>query len=629
MTAIDFRDGVEALSSSASPSFLSHYKGTGPDSGLDLADETNGTAELARDDAATVVFAGELFDRSAFARKGQIGQERSDAELLLAAYRELGEGAFRELRGVFALAIHDRRKNTLLFARDQLGHHPFFYARGRDGIYLSESIVRLVRHPDVSSAVNRVVVAEMLIHRSRSSDETGFEAVQRVRSGWLYRLDDSGLSAARYWFPVQPGGASEWVREAELPEFDALMEQAVARTIDPGATGIFLSGGLDSVTVAMHAADLQAGKDGGPPVALSIAFPEFDETAVQTAVARSLKLPHELVPFEEASGTGGLVTSAVRTSGTWPMPLVNLWQPAYAHLALLAQARGLRRVLTGAGGDEWLQVSPQWGFSRLRRLHVREMHHLYRTYLQSYNLKPRPLLKNLVWRYCIRYALRSAALKALDVTAPSFGRELKMRRFRETRPDWLAPDPALSAEVERRAGALRTIESDDVEFARDNFPFLENPIGAMEREEAFERGRRLGVETFMPFWDPDLDNFLARVPPHLMNQGHWSKGLVRTKLARRFPDAGFATQAKVLSTTLSTRLMYEQTPDAWRKMGGVPALRMVGIVDEKVLQSDFESRLGLIKQPEGSSGEQTLARSIAAHGIWTVLNVESWLRQWV
>jgi len=39
--------------------------------------------------------------------------------------------------------------------------------------------------------------------------------------------------------------------------------------------------------------------------------------------------------------------------------------------------------------------------------------------------------------------------------------------------------------------------------------------------------------------------------------------------------------------------------------------------------------LGLIKQPEGSSGEQTLARSIAAHGIWTVLNVESWLRQWV
>jgi hypothetical protein len=168
-----------------------------------------------------------------------------------------------------------------------------------------------------------------------------------------------------------------------------------------------------------------------------------------------------------------------------------------------------------------------------------------------------------------------------------------------------------------------------VRFAKDNFPFLENPIGAMEREEAFERGRRMGVETYMPFWDPDLDNFLARVPPHLMNRGYWSKGLVRTKLAERFPDAGFATQRKVLSTTLSTRLMYEQTPGAWAKMGGVPALSAAGIVDEKVLQFDVERRLELIKQPEGSSGEETLARSIAAHGIWTVLNVESWLRQWV
>ena len=53
------------------------------------------------------------------------------------------------------------------------------------------------------------------------------------------------------------------------------------------------------------------------------------------------------------------------------MPLVNLWQPLYTHLALLAKGHAESgAMLTGAGGDEWLQVSPQWGFSRLRRLHV-------------------------------------------------------------------------------------------------------------------------------------------------------------------------------------------------------------------------------------------------------------------
>ena len=413
MTAVDLRAGVEALSSTP-PSFLAHYS---VEAGLELAQGRDETAIAAGDETCTVVFAGHLVDHERLGGPAS-AETQSTAELLLAAYRARGEAIFGDLRGVFAVVIHDRRRDTLLFARDQLGHHSLFFARESGAVHLSDSIVRLVRHPEVPSSIDRVVIAEMLIHRTRSSDETGFESVKRARSGWLYRLERSTLSAGRYWFPVAPDGATEWASEEELPEFEGLMAAAVRRSVEPGATGIFLSGGLDSVTVATYAADLLTADGEGLPPALSIMFPEFDETAVQTTVARTLGLPHTLVPFEEASGRDGLVMSAVRTSGTWPMPLVNLWQPAYAHLALLAKGMGIRRVLTGAGGDEWLQVSPQWGFSRLRRLHVREMHHLYRTYLQSYNLKRGPLLKNLLWRYGIRHTLRSAAMKSLDAALP-------------------------------------------------------------------------------------------------------------------------------------------------------------------------------------------------------------------
>jgi asparagine synthase (glutamine-hydrolysing) len=631
MTSIDLRDSVDALSSSAAPSFLAvHRRGEGGRAPLlELVGEGDSTATLVRDEAAAVVFAGTLFDRARLAERAGVDPNGSDAEIVLAGFRKLGDGLLGELRGAFALVVHDALADTLLFARDQLGHYPLFYAEGRDGLYISESITTLVRQPAVSDAINRPVVAEILIHRARSADETCFEAVSRARSGWLYRVDRSGRRAARYWFPVDPDVGSDWIREDELDQFGPLMENAVARAVEPGATGIFLSGGLDSVTVATHATDLLRSQGEPPPVALSLVFPEFDETFVQKNVAATLGLRHELVPYEEASGSDSLVLSAVRTSGTWPQPLVNLWQPLYTHLAMRARANGLRRVLTGAGGDEWLQVTPQWGFSRLRRLHVREMHHLYRTYMQSYNLKRGPLLKNLLWKYGLYYTLRNAALAGLDKTVPGRAQAVKLRRFREHRPDWLAPDSVLSQEVEVRAGLIRPIEAEGTTFASDNYPFLENPIGAMEREEAFERGRRLGVETFMPFWDADLDAFLARVPPHLMNQGYWSKGLIRGPLAARFPDAGFQSQKKVLSTTLSTRLMAEQTPHAWRKMGGVPALRTAGIVDEKVLQLDVERRLEVIKRPNSVNGEENLARSIAAHGIWTVLNAESWLRQWV
>jgi asparagine synthetase B (glutamine-hydrolysing) len=627
MTTIDLRESVEALSSSASSFFIARYRRSGADRQAELSlEQDQTTAGLARDDGFTAIFCGHLFERQVFAQKAGISSEASDAEMVLAAFRGMGPRALEHIRGAFALAVHDHHADELFFARDQLGHHPYFYAETSDGICLSESIAALARHPDVSGEINRAAVAELMIHRFRSVDETYFTAIQRVRSGWLYRFSRQ-CTAARYWFPVDREHPSDWVQEDELGEFPGLMQQAVARAIEPGATAIFLSGGLDSVTVAMHAADILRATGQEPPLALSLAFPEFDESFVQTEVATTLGIPHELVPYSEATRSESLVLSAARTSASWPMPLVNLWQPLYTHLALRGRARGVRRILTGAGGDEWLQVSPQWGFSRLRRFHVGEMRHLYRTYLQSYSLERGPLLKNLLWRYGVRYTARNAAITGLGRAAPRIASAMKERALRELKPEWMAPDPALAAEMTRRARHLGTIESESFAFAEDEFPFLEHQIGAMEREEAFERGRRLGTETFMPFWDADLDRFLARVPPHLMNQGYWAKGLVRAPLARRFPNAGFETQKKVLSTTLATRLMAEQLPGAWEGMGGITALAEAGIVEPNRLTSDVETRLELLKRPGVKN--TVLERAMTTHEIWTVLNVESWLRQWV
>lgn len=631
MTAIDLRASVETLSQSPAASFLAVFRPSVDrrPPRLELLSGEGESAWIARDDAGAAVFSGELVDRSRLAGEADARPAANDAELVLAAYRRLGAKAFEELRGVFSIALHDDAEETLFFLRDHLGHNALFFAEGRDGLYLSDSIARLVRHEQVPGDVKREVVAEFLIHRMRSVDETGFEAVHRARSGWLYRVRGGRTEAARYWFPVEPDGSTQWATEEELVEFEPLMDQAVDRSIEAGATGIFLSGGLDSVTVATHAADLLGARREPLPHAYSIAFPEFDEREVQTTVARTLGLALTLVPYEEATGPDSLVMSAVRTSGTWPAPLVNMWQPLYTHLTLLARADGVRRILTGAGGDEWLQVTPQWGFSRLRRLHFGHMRHLYLTYLKSYNLEPRPLLKNLLWKYGLHHAIRTNAKSAFHRVAPDAGAKLKIRNFNKVRPAWLAPDPRLSAEIERRAGALKHLDYSGVRFDGRTVPYLENAIASMEIEEAYERGRRLGVRTYSPFWDPDLDQFLARVPPHLRNRGHWSKGLVRGPLAKRFPEAGFENQKKIISTTLSTRLTVTQTAGAWEELGGAKALAEAGVVDGNLLQSEIERRLSVLKRPEGTENGRGLERAIAAHGIWTVLNVESWLRQWV
>ena len=62
----------------------------------------------------------------------------------------------------------------------------------------------------------------------------------------------------------------------------------------------------------------------------------------------------------------------------------------------------------------------------------------------------------------------------------------------------------------------------------------------------------------MPFWDVDLVEFLSRVPPRLRNEDHLSKSLVRKTLVKRFPEAGFDQQKKILAVGLSSRRVYDE-----------------------------------------------------------------------
>ena len=74
--------------------------------------------------------------------------------------------------------------------------------------------------------------------------------------------------------------------------------------------------------------------------------------------------------------------------------------------------------------------------------------------------------------------------------------------------------------------------------------------------------------------------------------------------------------------------MAEQIPGAWEGMGGINVLAEAGIVDPNRLRSNVERRLELLKRPDGAKNT-VLERAMTTHEIWTVLNVECWLRQWV
>jgi asparagine synthase (glutamine-hydrolysing) len=546
------------------------------------------SASIARVDSLAAVFDGAVYNRAELSRSlGTAGE--TDADLILKVYSRWGEDGLRKLRGVFALIVWDGSRELLLCARDPMGIHSLFYAESNGKLMVSVSPEELLRQPGVSGTVNCAALADYLRHHYPKPEETFYSNIYKVPPGHVLRQAHGLRKVYRYWDPQPADGPVHWADEGEIEEFDHLFEQAVNRCLAFGPAGIYLSGGLDSVSVAGLAAD-QCRSSGFPdPLALSLVFPaEANEEAVQRSVAEQLGLPQVIATMEKAT-SGRLLQAAVELSASMPAPLSNGWIPAYNYLALQAKQRGCRVILTGTGGDEWLAVSPLLAADLIRTGDIAGFCHLWNAQRRSHPVSPLKMVKFLLWTAGVRPLLGAAAGRTLQRYAPSL---LRARR-RARRPEWLAPDPILWAELEYRAQLTLPSEKLDKDgfYVREMRTALDHPLVSIEAEEVFENGRRLGLRFLHPFLDADLVDLLYRVPPQRLNRGERSKGLVRDALTRRFPNLGFERQKKILVTDYFSSVMFGEGAVLWRALGGPRALAELGIIDgpatEKMIQQIF------------------------------------------
>jgi Asparagine synthase/Glutamine amidotransferase domain len=584
-----------------------------------VAEYPGETVTLADHPSVAVLFDGVLHDRAALVARLDARMESDDAELVAQGWSRLGLSLFEVLSGFFALAILDRRSGELICARDPLGVHPLFYARAPDGLFLSPSANTLAAQPGVGSGLNRAALADTLCRRWPAPQETFFEAVRRVPSGHLLRVKGRHIDCHRYWDPAPPGTAVRWADEEELENFDALLDQAVDRCLALGPTAIYLSGGLDSISVAAVATDRARNRGLNDPLALSLHFPEpqSNEEKVQRGVARELGLKQLTLPIEDAGGSRGLLESVLEISAARSAPVIGCWLPGYRALGLEARAAGCRSILTGGGGDEWLTVSFFIAADLIRSFDVRGMRRLARTLGRSVQSTRVSLWRNLLWSFGAQPMLRAAVVRRVPPDSRSLAR-WRRRAARKAMPDWVAPDPEVLEQVLSRAEQGR----DRLEWDRSGSFYLQqgrisldHAIVSMEMEEVFENGRSMDMRVLMPYWDPDLVDLLYRVPPDLLDRGDRAKALVRETLANRFSGLGLDRQKKVIASRYFTSVMLGQGSRIWDRIGGAQGLALaeLGLVDP-VRLDEFAGRAF-------SSNNVRLANRI-----WNVLNFESWVR---
>jgi asparagine synthase (glutamine-hydrolysing) len=323
---------------------------------LNAVDDASDDASLIWDGSTCLVADARIDGRSDLVAKlhdhGRRALSRAgDAELILRAYQVWGEKCLEHLIGDFSFAIWDGPRQRLFCARDQMGIKPFFYARLGPLLIFGNTLDCLRRHPAVSDRLNDLSIADFLLFdMMQDPAATAFADIQRLPPAHFLRCEQERVSVQRYWTPPVTGPV-RYRRPADyVDRFNELLDIAVADRLRAQSACIFMSGGLDSPTVAASAMRASA-RDGGAcsPWASTQVFDSLiphEERHYAGLVAQALRIPIEYRIDDHLR----LFQFAERPDYHSPEPVHTAW-PDVTTEQLRRAASISRVVLTGFGAD--------------------------------------------------------------------------------------------------------------------------------------------------------------------------------------------------------------------------------------------------------------------------------------
>jgi len=308
--------------------------------------------------SCAVVMNGEIYNYRELATSlksaGHEFSSDSDTEVAVHLYEDHGEDMAKPLRGMFALAIWDRRRRRLLLARDRFGKKPLYYARTPDGGLVFASELKALR-PLLESAGGRFelrpqAISDYLSLGSVPQPETVFEGVGMVPAGHVMTFDGQKLESRRYWslddFRATRRSTGRRIGYGEALERtrELVRESVKIRLRSDVPLGVFLSGGVDSSIIAHEASAV--GDGNLQTFTIGVDDPRYDESDVARRTAQSLGLRHTVLPLQVTPCE--TLLELVRHydqpfSDPSAIPSLAVSQLARQHVTV---------VLNGDGGDE-------------------------------------------------------------------------------------------------------------------------------------------------------------------------------------------------------------------------------------------------------------------------------------
>ncbi len=267
---------------------------------------------------------------------------QSDTEVLLKSYEHWGLDCLQKLRGMFAFAVWDSKKQSLILVRDRLGIKPLYYLSTEKQFLFASEVRALLASGLSDSEINPTGLYHYLSFGHLKSPSTLIGNIQELKPGHYLIVDREGnFEETRYWHPLN----SLEVIENDGESIQNILQDAVRfRQVSDVPIGAFLSGGIDSSAIVSHMASISD----EPINTLTIGFKEkeFDESEHSAEISRLFKTKHQLLTLDEEQLLDAL-PAAIGAMDQPTMDGINTFLISRA-----AQEAGLKVVLSGLGGDE-------------------------------------------------------------------------------------------------------------------------------------------------------------------------------------------------------------------------------------------------------------------------------------
>lgn len=264
---------------------------------LAIIDLASGDQPIFNEDKTiAVVFNGEIYNFQTL-RKDLETRHRfsthSDTEVIVHLYEEKGEECFKELEGMFAIALWDAPAKKMILARDRFGEKPLYWTLQNDTLIFSSEPKALFSHPSVPKELSMQSLYKYMLYEYVPSPHTIYRDIQKLEPAH-YLVFEKGTVRVEPYYQLEKAELGDEKNNEEILEQH--LERAVKeRLIADVPLGVFLSGGIDSSTIAYFAQKYSA----RPINTFSIGFEEqtFDESGWAKKAAERIGTHHHVDYF--------------------------------------------------------------------------------------------------------------------------------------------------------------------------------------------------------------------------------------------------------------------------------------------------------------------------------------------